>query len=120
MKDKNKATPSATGGYTLTKKTVKKVGSPLAKKKEMPDKKKDNPANVGYEKALKANKAWATMQLKREAKQGKKGAPNQAAVNAAFAKGKDKLTTEELNEIYNKFSPPPKEPKNYKTKPKKK
>ena len=36
MKDKNKATPSARGGYTLTKKTVKNVGSPLAKKKEMP------------------------------------------------------------------------------------
>tara|TARA_R110000787_G_scaffold15453_2_gene47732 strand:+ start:342 stop:602 length:261 start_codon:yes stop_codon:yes gene_type:complete len=77
-------------------------------------------ANISYEKALKSNKTFATTQLKREATQGKKGAPNQAAVNAAYAKGKDKLTTKDLNAIYDKFSPPPKEPKNYKTKPKKK
>ena len=84
----------------------------------MPSKKKDT-TQVSYEKALKANKAWATMQLKREAKQGKKGAPSPAAIKAAFEKGKDKLTTAELNAIYDKFSPPPKEPKNFKTKPKK-
>ena len=36
MKNKQKSPTSTTSGYTLTKKTVKKVSSPLAKKKEMP------------------------------------------------------------------------------------
>jgi hypothetical protein len=65
---------------------------------------------ISYAAALKSNKAWATTQLKREAKQGKKGAPSQAAVNAAYAKGKDKLTTAQLNAIYEKFDPSPKDP----------
>lgn len=65
---------------------------------------------ISYSAALKSNKAWATTQLRREAKQGKKGAPTQAAVNAAYAKGKDKLTTAQLNAISEKFDPSPKDP----------
>ena len=73
---------------------------------------------ITYEQALKKNKAFATAQLKREAKQGKKGAPKYDAVLKAYNSGKDKLSTKELNAIFDKFSPPPKEPKNSKTKKK--
>ena len=73
---------------------------------------KDNKKKkISYEQALKKNKAFAVKQLKREAKQGKKGAPTQAEIERAFNAGNDKLTAEELNKIYDKYSPPPKPPK---------
>lgn len=65
---------------------------------------------ASYSQALKKNKAFALTQLKREAKQGKKGAPSQAQIDKAYKAGKDSLTTAQLNAIHDKYSPPPKPP----------
>ena len=66
---------------------------------------------ITYSQALKKNKSFAQTQLRREAKQGKKGAPSQAAIERAYKTGKDSLTAAQLNAMYDKFSPPPKAPK---------
>ena len=69
----------------------------MTAKKKKPKNSLSTQAN--YERALMSNKAFAVAQTRREAVQGKKGAPSASSVSRAISKGRDNLSRDQVNNI---------------------